>query len=133
MNIHHSPITDIDAVIKHYTEKDGVPVKYVCTSGRGQSVEFGDIFYRNTPHPEFGNKYFILTYRDCNVLIGNADWIESEEFGMVEWEGTHYYSRGRHDHITKGDVMIDGGRAYIRNSGYVEVFKVKDGEFYNGN
>tara|TARA_R110000782_G_scaffold247109_1_gene333811 strand:+ start:31 stop:135 length:105 start_codon:yes stop_codon:yes gene_type:complete len=33
MNIQHDPIFDTAKVEKIYSEKDGVPVKYVCTGG----------------------------------------------------------------------------------------------------
>jgi hypothetical protein len=56
----HNPLFDTDKVCKHYSEKDGVPIKYVCTSALGDEAQAMDIFYRDTPHPEFGNRYFGL-------------------------------------------------------------------------
>jgi hypothetical protein len=60
MNIQHNPIFDTAKVEKLYTEKDGVEVKYVCTSALGSQEFATDIFYRATPHPQFGNRYFAL-------------------------------------------------------------------------
>ena len=94
-----------------------------------------DIFYRATPHPEFGNRYFGLyraTYTG-DVMITNADRIESVEFGMKEVDGQWHYSQHRHDFHTVGDVSLDGGRAYFRCVGNVnrptKYVKVKDGGF----
>jgi hypothetical protein len=56
----HNPLIDTDKVCKHYSEKDGVPIKYVCTSALGDEAQAMDIFYRDTPHPEFGNRYIGL-------------------------------------------------------------------------
>ena len=92
-----------------------------------------DIFFRETPHPEFGNRYFGL-YRNAisgNLMITNADRIESVEFGLVEDDtGDLQYSAHRHDYkqFNNGN-MIDGGRAYIKSSGCkLYVYRVKDGE-----
>jgi hypothetical protein len=43
-------------------------------------------------------------------------------------EGALEYSRSRHDYKEfKNGNMIDGGRDYIRSSGKVKVFVVRDG------
>ena len=131
MNIQHEPLFDTAEVEKLYTEKDGVEVKYVCTSAANGGTAAMDVFYRATPHPEFGNRYFGL-YRDHNghMMITNADQIESLDFGMIEIEGKYYYSQHRHDYKVIDDKMIDGGRAYIRSGAHdVDVFKIQDGEF----
>ena len=97
-----------------------------------------DIFYRETPHPEFGNRYFGLYHNpsfssDGTIMITNADKIESVEFGMKEHDGEWHYSQHRHDFYTVGDVSLDGGRAYFRCVGNVNSptkwFEIKDGEF----
>ena len=132
MNIQHSPLFDTAKVEAHYTEKDGADVKYVCTSALGSQDFATDVFYRPTPHPEFGNKYFGL-YHDHmrgHMMITNADAIESFDFGMIESKGKYYYSQHRHDYKVIEDKMIDGGRAYIRSGTHdVDVFKIQDGEF----
>jgi hypothetical protein len=126
MNIHHRPILDTNKVCEHYTEKDGVPVTYVCTSALDSEAQAMDIFYRETPHPEFGNRYFGLCLFSDNLvkqkqmLITNADKIEDVEFGMKEHNGEWHYSQHRHDFYTVGDVSLDGGRAYFRCVGNVK-------------
>ena len=134
-NIAHRPLFDTVRVEKLYSEKDGVPVKYVCTSALGDETVSMDIFYRDTPHPEFGNRYFGLcrsTYTG-DVMITNADKIEAVEFGMKEVNGKWHYSQHRHDFHTVGNVSLDGGRAYFRVVGDVNLptkfFEIKDGEF----
>ena len=134
MNIQHYPLFDIAKVEAHYTEKDGVEVKYVCTTAVQQHAEFAaDVFYRATPHPEFGNRYFALYHNlyadDAVIMITNADQVENFEFGMIEVDGKYYYSQHRHDYKVIGDKMIDGGRSYIRTSGGTDVFKIQDGKF----
>jgi hypothetical protein len=136
MMIKHEPLFESDKIVKHYEEKDGVPIKYVCTSALGGQGFAVDIFYRSTPHPEFGNRYFGL-YRNmyaagAQIMITNADVIEDLEFGMVQdKDGVYHYSAHRHDYKIVDGSMIDGGRAYVRRSGPVTMFKVKDGEFVN--
>lgn len=135
MNIQHYPLFDIAKVEKLYTEKDGVEVKYVCTTAVQQHAEFAaDVFYRATPHPQFGNRYFALYHNlyadDAVIMITNADQVENFEFGMIEdADGKYYYSQHRHDYKVIGDKMIDGGRSYIRSGGRVDVFKIQDGKF----
>jgi hypothetical protein len=138
VSIHHRPILDTKRVCELYSAKDGVPVTYVCTSALGSEEHAMDIFYRETPHPDFGNRYFGL-YRnqhfasDGTIMITNADKIESVEFGMKEHNGEWHYSQHRHDFYTIGDVSLDGGRAYFRCVGNVRTptkwFEIKDGEF----
>jgi len=128
MNIKHYPITKIEQAEKVYSEKDGVEVKHVCSTEFGDAV--GDVFYRETPHPKFGNKYFCLFFRGDDMYVGNADGIENLTFGMVENdEGQLEYSQSRHDYKSfNNGNMIDGGRDYIRSSGKVTVFVVRDGK-----
>ena len=131
MNIVHENLFDIEKVEKIYTEKDGVEVKYVCTTDLNASDVPVDVFYRATPHPEFGNRYFGLYHchiRDC-MMITNADVVETFEFGMILVDGKYYYSQSHHDYKVVEGKMIDGGRLYIRSSGGADVFKIQDGEF----
>jgi hypothetical protein len=127
----HAPQFDVKKIIKHYEEKDGVPITYVCTSDLTASDIPMDIFYRDTPHPQFGNKYFGLYIHPVtdHLMITNADKIESLDFGMIEdKDGNLWYSQSHHDCLFVDDQMIDGGRAYIRSAGPVQFFKVKDGK-----
>lgn len=140
MNIQHNPILDVQKAAKLYSEKDGVPVKYICTSSISKSgAAASDIFYRATPHPEFGNRYFgLYVNHEGNLMITNADKIENLEFDMVEVNGVLHYSQHRHDYRPVGNgVAIDGGREYFRAS-FIDrdsftrkTLKVKDGEFVN--
>ena len=128
MNIVHYPITNIKKVEELYSEKDGVPVKHVCTTEFGDSIV--DVFYRDTPHPKFGNRYFAVLFRDNVPYIANADEVEKLTFGLVQNDdGDMEYSRSRHDYKQfKNGNMIDGGRDYIRSSGRVFVYVVRDGK-----
>ena len=134
MNIQHAPILNVEKAAALYTEKDGVEVTYLCTTDLMQSDQPFDIFYRETPHPEFGNRYFGLTVRDDHVLITDADDIESYEFGMIEdKDGKLWYSQCHHDCLFLDGKMIDGGRRYIRSSGQVVIYTIRDGEFQEAN
>ena len=128
MNIKHYPITNISQAEKLYSEKDGVVVKHVCTTEFGDVI--ADIFYRETAHPKFGNRYFCLFFRGDYLYVANADSIENLNFGMVENdEGAFEYSQYRHDYKSfKNGNMIDGGRDYIRSSGNAKVFVVRNGQ-----
>ena len=129
--IMHAPSFNTDEVCKTYSRKDGVEVKYVCTTDLTASDVPVDVFYREEAHPEFGNRYFGLYYdhvRD-NVMICNADIVEELDFGCIrDNEGNLYYSASHHDCIFMDGSMIDGGRVYTRSSGTVENYKVLDGE-----
>lgn len=142
MNIKHNPIFDTETVIRHYEAKDGVPIKYVCTSAINHGTVAADIFYRETAHPTFGNRYFglyINPHSDggAQVMITNADGIESLDFTMVDVDGELHYSQHRHDFRSVGDVAIDGGRAYTRLVGNIDhpqkALKVVNGEFVDVN
>ena len=135
MNIKHEPLIEVDKVEAHYTEKDGVPVKYVVTSSLKNDTIAVDIFYRETPHPDFGNKYFGI-YHDFlrdQFMICNADYIEELDFVFAEdAEGQLHYSQHRHDFHEVGEGAIDGGRSYTRCIGTVkttDVHRLVDGEF----
>ena len=141
MNIKHRPIFNIENVVKMYSEKDGVPVKYVCTSAPNANASYAaDIFYRETPHPEFGNHYFGLYYNMVDtratqhpeVMITNCDSVEKLDFTMIDIKGELHYSQHRHDFYTVDDVSIDGGRAYMRLVGNLS-YPVKNLVVRNGN
>lgn len=132
MDIVHEPQFDTQKIVDIYTEKDGVEITYVCTTDLRASDTPVDVFYRATPHPEFGNRYFGVFYDHMrgNVMITNADIVETLEFGMIEHEGKFYYSQSHHDYKVVGGKMIDGGRAYIRSSGGCDaVMRVINGKF----
>jgi hypothetical protein len=140
MMIHHEPRFDTQKVCELYSKKDGVPVKYVCTSATNAYGTFAcDVFYRETPHPEFGNRYFALFQRSEQILITNADMIEDLTFDMFysKLDEHWHYSQHRHDFrpVPGANINIDGGRSYVRVVGDIhgdyqrKCMKVKDGEF----
>jgi hypothetical protein len=132
MNIKHYPMFPIDKIEKHYSDKDGVPVWYVCTTELYVDDQPLDIYYRATPHPEFGNKYFGLRYDNDNLLICNADKVEGIYFGMVINDDTELeYSSYRHDFKKfKNGNMIDGGRAYTKSSCKVYTYYIESGYWW---
>jgi len=134
LDIKHHPKYDIHAIEKFYSDKDGVAVKYVCTSAPGSGAQAMDIFYRETPHPEFGNRYFgLYRHSEGHLMITNADVIENVEFGMIEGTAGWEYSQHRHDYRVVGHSAIDGGRAYVRQTGNLAVstktVKIINGRF----
>ena len=141
MNIKHHPLFDTARAEKLYSEKDGVDVKYVCTSATNEhATQAADIFYRETPHPEFGNRYFGIYHAtgygaalEPQIMITNADMIETLEFGMIEGPEGWEYSQHRHDYRLVGDCAVDGGRSYFKRVGDLSVptkyMKIVDGEF----
>ena len=140
MNIAHHPLFPTSNIAEYYSKKDGVPVKYVCTSAPNKQADYAaDIFYRSTPHPEFGNRYFGL-YQNIHsgtsqIMITNCDMIEDLTFNMIEGIAGWEYSQHRHDYRQVGLAMaaIDGGRSYVRIVGNVhapvKTMRVKDGQF----
>jgi len=137
MEINHRSLFDTKLIEEHYSKKDGVSVDYVCTSAIGSEAQAMDIFYRETPHPNFNNHYFGL-YKNLNdiLMITNADKIEETSFDMIEVNGVYYYSRHRHDFFTIGNISIDGGRAYTKllsdNPLNVKMksFVIRNGKFF---
>lgn len=131
----HYPVSNIEKVIDHFTEKDGVEVTYVCTTDLKNSDVPVDIFYRATPHPKFGNRYFgiFLHPIEKSTMICNADMVEGMSFGVVmNDDGLLEYSQSHHDFkMFKNGNMIDGGREYIRSSSLCEVYVVRNGEMVN--
>ena len=131
----HRPLFNPTGVEQHYSRKDGVAIKYVCTTELVGDYPI-DIFYRETPHPQFKNYYFgLYQHQNSHITITNADMVETLEFDSLEDEAGHWhYSRSRHDYHAVGGSAIDGGRAYTRIVGGVakpmKKFKVRDGEFY---
>jgi len=139
MNINHRPQFNTQTACEIYSEKDGVPITYVCTTALGNGTQAVDVFYRETPHPEFDNRYFGLYWsegglrNESQIMITNADRVEDLEFEMIEVNGQLHYSQHRHDFYSVGGTSIDGGRAYIRLVGDIHVpratLKVVNGQF----
>ena len=132
MNIKHHPIFDTNKIIEHYEKKHNVPITYICTTDLRVSDRPVDIFFRESPHPEFGNRYFGLYAYNGNAMICNADNVEELSFAMITDDaGTYHYSQSHHDYKQIDGKMIDGGRKYVRVGGRCEFFKVKDGVLVN--
>jgi hypothetical protein len=133
MEIKHAPVTRIDSVIDVVSKRDGVPIKYVCTSSMRLPHGPADIFYRDTPHPKFGNKYFKL-YLDAEdrLMIGNADAVELLAFNLIEDDdGALVYSNHVHDYKQfKNGNVVDGGQDYLRTTPTTTIYKyvVRNGE-----
>jgi len=132
MNIKHAPQFDTALVEAHYSERDGVPISYVCSTDLNNSDVPFDIFFRETPHPEFGNRYFGLrrTEVGAQALIVGADQVEDYDIGMIESsDGEWWYSQSHHDCIMIDGKMIDGGRQYTRGNGF-ELFHIRNGKIF---
>jgi hypothetical protein len=131
IKINHRPsYPDTASVAEHYSKKDGAEVTYVGTTELKGNNTACDVYYRDTPHPEFGNKYFALYHvMGHGPHIVGADSIEDEVFAMVDNNGTWEYSRFRHDYYTFGDSFVDGGRAYFRGNSSCVDFVVRNGKF----
>ena len=133
LNVKHFPILDTEAVLEHYKSEGA---KYVCTTELKAYGIPTDVFYRPTPHPVYGNRYFGL-YRDHipnSVFICNADAVENLDFNVIDnGKGEWTYSQYAHDFLSWGVGYIDGGRAYTRIGGNplpkVISLRVVDGEF----
>jgi len=136
MNIAHRPVLLANSICKHYSKKDGVPITYVCTTEQSRGKPLVDIFYRETPHPEFGNRYFGIYHVGETAYICNADWVEDLDFCMIDYNGQWHYSQWVHDFNKVGPYAIDGGREYSRVLGGPDGMPkscymwVRDGEFY---
>lgn len=130
-DIHHRPILDIERVEKLYSEKDGVPIKYVCTTELISGAYMYDVYYRTdgSRHPVYGNRYFGLTDIGGRIYITNADKVENLKFATIEG----HYSRHVHDYVNMDYFAIDGGRSYTKISGQpdlvVDYYRVRDGVF----
>jgi len=131
----NKPITKVEKLEEKYSKQDGVPIKYVCTSELLSSGPLMDIFYRDTPHPVFGNRYFGVFHIGLREhwYITNADSVEELNFFMIkDKKGDYRYSDSNHDMVVIDGHFLDGGRYYPRDSGTdttLYLFKVIDGEF----
>lgn len=132
MKIKHQTIFKVSSLLEHFEKKEGVDIKHVCTTALDSGNKEWDVYYRETAHPKFGNKYFaVCSDGGESMFIRGADLIEDLEFGMVKDDfGMWHYSAYRHDYKTIDGKTIDGGRAYTRGNGFT-MFKVQDGEFIN--
>lgn len=132
LNVKHFPIFDTEAALEHYKSEGA---RYVCTTELEAYGIPTDVFYRPTPHPVYGNRYFGLYgngYGD--IFICNADAVEELDFCVIDnGKGEWTYSQYTHDFLSWGIGYIDGGRAYTRVGGNplpkVVSLRIVDGEF----
>jgi hypothetical protein len=113
----------------HLTEKqisiaeDKYGAKYMgywCTKrpSGGWNEAPVDVFYQPNPDTSKGHThYFGLFIQEGTLWITNAaSAFEEPIAGIICEDGEVIVSRFRHDYVTKGDRMIDGGRDYTRAS-----------------
>ncbi len=121
--------------IKHIEENYSAKyMGYWCTkNSRGAWNEDPvDVFYQPNPDTDKGHKhYFGIFRRDESFYICDATSAFSNPIiGIPCEDGEVIVSRYRHDYVTKGDRMIDGGRDYTRSSVHPSAtINVVDGEF----
>ena len=89
-----------------------------------------DVFYVENPDTSKGHtNYFGMFVRDESVYITEASTAFSEPIaGIPTDDGEVIVSRYRHDYVTRGDRMIDGGRDYTRSSMHPTVRITVDGD-----
>lgn len=108
--------------IKIAEEKYGAKyMGYWCTKrldGASWNERPVDVFYQPTPDTSKGHThYFGLFIQEGNLWITNAASCFADPIsGVICEDGEVIVSRFRHDYVTKGDRMIDGGRDYVRSS-----------------
>jgi hypothetical protein len=129
--IKHRPLINVSLAEALYSKKEGVQVKYVCTSALSkEGVVSCDIFYRASPHPVFGNHYFALYLDEIRgMTIASADIVEQFGFAMIKDEfGDLHYSQNRWDYLSLSTgEFIDGGRAYTRSNAPTSLYRVVEG------
>ena len=79
-----------------------------------------DVFYQPNPDVSKGHSHYFGMFRtfEGQAMITNAESAFSEPItGLLTDDGEVIVSRYRHDYVTKGPYMIDGGRNYLRTSG----------------
>lgn len=108
---------------------------YWCTKrldGQSWNERPVDVFYQPNPNVELGHKhYFGMFTQDGAVWITDATTAFDDPMsGVICEDGEVIVSRYRHDYVTKGNHMIDGGRDYLRCSmSPLARVSVVDGEF----
>ena len=114
----------------HFSEKGlktvqdhygGTYVGYFCTKRPDGSWNETpvDVFYQPNPDRSKGHTNYFGMYRshDDHAMITNAESAFSEPItGVLTDDGEVIVSRYRHDYVTKGNKMVDGGRDYLRRS-----------------
>lgn len=105
---------------------------YWCTKrpAGGWNERPVDVFYQPNPDTSKGHThYFGLFIQEGTLYITNAaSAFEEPITGIVCEDGEVIVSRFRHDYVTKGDRMIDGGRDYVRASLHPSATITVDGD-----
>jgi hypothetical protein len=107
--------------IKTLEEKYGAKyMGYWCTTrtSGGWNETPVDVFYQPNPDTSKGHTHYFGMFRQGErVWITEASSAFSEPItGIICEDGEVLVSRCRHDYVTKGEHMIDGGRDYTRCS-----------------
>ena len=119
------------AGIRKIEEKYGANyMGYWCTRNRygGWNESPVDVFYQPNPDTSKGHThYFGMFMRDSSVYITEASTAFSDPIsGILTDDGEVIVSRYRHDYVSKGNYMIDGGRDYTRSSMHPTVMVTVD-------
>jgi hypothetical protein len=110
-------------------------VGYWCTKKPrgGWNESPVDVFYVENPDRSQGHtNYFGMFIDHDNVFITDASSAFSEKItGILCEDGEVIVSRYRHDYVTNGDNVIDGGRDYLKCSVSGKMIEVRmvGGEF----
>jgi len=89
------------------------------------------IFYTEKAHKNGSNYFGVYPYKDTYYVCDGISAVEGKLTGIRAANGDIIYSSFRHDYVKSPDnsVSIDGGRDYIRSTGYslvvLEVVKDK--------
>lgn len=111
-----------ESQIKRIEEiKDAKYMGYWCTkrpSNGSWNERPVDVFYQANPDVEQGHKnYFGMFVQNGTIWITDATSAFSDPItGVLCDDGEVLVSRYRHDYVTKGNYMVDGGRDYLRCS-----------------
>lgn len=97
-----------------------------------------DVFYQPNPDTSKGHTHYFGMFVKTdpftgestgNVYITEASSAFSDPIsGIVTDDGEVIVSRYRHDYVTKGNYMIDGGRDYTRSSMHPTVMVTVSGD-----
>lgn len=87
-----------------------------------------EVFYQPNPDVEKGHtEYFALYYnqdKELRISDGSSAF-EDPIYGVVTDSGKILISRFRHDYVTEGSYMVDGGRDYFKRSARNETVELK--------
>ena len=98
----------------------------IRTKNGGWSDSPVDVFYQPNPDVSKGHtNYFGIFFRNETLYICEASSAFEDITGIVDPSTNEVLvSRYRHDCVMKNDIMIDGGRDYIRRSTNGKLVKI---------